>query len=140
MRQTFELDEIVVKLNESHNISIFQKMEWSANVALNQDDMQSTFMMSKNNDKIEVETSGNVVWKKWSSVFSKTITVRTPFTGWEENKVDGTLKYSAKKFDLTLDGYKGTATNEKSLRLYTFSTNTETKQGLTSYIATNVYG
>ena len=59
-------------------------MEWSANVVLNTDNMRSTFMISKNNQKIEVETSGNVEWKKSSSVFTKTLTVKTPFAGCEK--------------------------------------------------------
>lgn len=115
-------------------------MEWSANVVLNTDNMRSTFMISKNNQKIEVETSGNVEWKKSSSVFTKTLTVKTPFAGWEDNKVTGNLIYSARKVDLTLGGYKGATSNSKSFRLYSMSTSSDNKRSLESFVKTNIYG
>lgn len=117
-----------------NRIFILQKMEWSANWALTDNTVTSRFVVAKNNQKIEVDTEGEVTWKNVRSIFNKSIRVRTPFAGWADNKVTANMQYSARKIDLKFDGYKGTASNTMSFQFYNMITSTTTKRSIETYV------
>lgn len=92
-------------------------------------------MAGKNAAKVELDLSGDVEWKKFKSVFSTVIKVKTPVAGFEENELSGTFEYSQRLLRLKGDGSIGSVANKKSVDLYAKST----ASGLNTYIKSDIY-
>lgn len=110
-------------------------MSWSSEYRYTESSFGSEMEFNHGTQKVKVDLESSVEWKKYKAIFTGNVAVKTPFAGYEDNKLDATLEYSAKLFNLVMEGHKGFSANAKKLELYGKTTRT----GIDSYMKTDLY-
>lgn len=114
-------------------------MGWSTEYKLSESSVDTDTMLTYGDAKIELQMNGNVEWKKYTSKWVSSVSLKTPFTGYEDNKLTGTMEYSGRLFKLDFEGFKGTSADNKKLELYLKNTSTATRNSANSYMKTTLF-
>lgn len=110
-------------------------MSWSSENSYTDSSVSSDTEFAYGADKVEIDLQWNMDVRQYKTVFTKTLTVKTPFADYEDNKLDATLEYSQRLFKLTVDGHKGSSANPKTFELY----KKHTKNTFESYMKTTLF-
>lgn len=110
-------------------------MAWSAECSYTDSSFGTQMELSYGSQKVEVDIGSSAEWKRYKSTFTGSMTVKTPFTDFEDNKLDASLEYSTRLVDLKMEGHKGSSANTKKFQLY----NMVTKTAVTAYMKTTLF-